>query len=541
MDLLAELDGRETPEEKRMISVDEDDETSRSKSSKFSWKIFVQYVGPGWLMSLAFIDPGNMEADLQAGAFTSFKFLWVLLLAHLMGLLVQTFASRLGVVTGKSLAMICRDNYHWTLRWFLWFMAELAIIGADVQEVVGSSIALHVLFGVPLWMGCIITGLLTVGFLIVYHMHGVRIIEYFVVVMVCVIFVCFSLNFAATNPDFLSLFNGLLVPRLPTTVGQTTQVVAMIGSVIMPHNLFLHSNLIARKNLDRKSSRSIAQAIRYFVYDSIFALVFSFMINLALQGSFAQGFFSTHCASNPGSPLGCDPSVEFPDFSVCKLQDCACTTPSGLVGVCSSIGLANAGSSLASILPERASLLFGLGLLAAGQASTVSGTMAGQYVMEGFLDLKISFWLRMLVTRSVALIPAIAVSLMQFEFQSMDGLNQFINVLQSVQLPFALLPLLHFTSTWEVMSKWTIFGFQRLCGWVIALGLIAVNVYMIRQRYLGVHSHTVQTVCSSIATIYVLILLWIVREDIRQFLRFLMGRSSPPSTPQPAATYSKLN
>jgi len=538
MDLLTELDGRETPEEKRLISVDEA-EVPR-KSSRFSWKIFVQYVGPGWLMSLAFIDPGNMEADLQAGAFTSFKFLWVLLLAHLMGLLVQTFASRIGVVSGKSLAVICRDNYHWSLRWFLWFMAELAIIGADVQEVVGSSIALHVLFGVPLWIGCIITGILTVGFLVVYHMHGVRIIEYFVVVMVCVIFVCFALNFTATSPQISSLIDGLVIPRLPVNVGQTTQVVAMIGSVIMPHNLFLHSNLIARKNIDRKSSRSISQAIRYFVYDSIFALMFSFMINLALQGSFAQGFYSPHCAGNPGSPLGCDPSVTVPDLSVCKMQDCSCTTPSGLVGVCASIGLANAGSSLASILPERASLLFGLGLLAAGQASTVSGTMAGQYVMEGFLDLKISFWLRMLVTRSVALIPAIAVSLMQFEFQSMDGLNQFINVLQSVQLPFALLPLLHFASIREVMSRWTIFGFQRLCGWVIALGLIAVNVYMIRERYLGLHSHTVQTVCSSIATVYVIILLWIIREDVRQFLRFLMGRTSPPSTPQHANAYVKM-
>lgn len=537
MDILSEMDGRETPEEKRLISVSDQPERGRGG---FSWKIFVNYVGPGWLMSLAFIDPGNMEADLQAGAFTSFKFLWVLLLAHLMGLLVQNFASRLGVVSGKSLATVCRDNYHWTLRWFLWFMAELAIIGADVQEVVGSSIALHVLFGTPLWLGCILTGLLTVGFLVVYHMHGVKIIEYFVVLMVCVIFVCFSLNFAATGPDWWSLIHGLLVPRLPSNVAQTTQVVAMIGSVIMPHNLFLHSNLIARKNLDRKSSRSISQAIRYFVYDSIFALMFSFMINLALQGSFAQGFYSPHCAGNPGSPLGCDPSVLVPDLSVCLLEDCGCTTPSGFVGICASIGLANAGSSLASILPHRASLLFGLGLLAAGQASTVSGTMAGQYVMEGFLDLKIPFWLRMLVTRSVALIPAIAVSLMQFEFRNMDGLNQFINVLQSIQLPFALLPLLHFTSTFEVMSRWTIFGFQRLCGWIVALGLIAMNVLMIRQRYLGIHSHTVQTVCSSIAAVYVLILVWLIREDIWQFLRFLMGRSSPPATPVQTDRYSKL-
>jgi NRAMP (natural resistance-associated macrophage protein)-like metal ion transporter len=524
MDMISEVD---TPDDRCQLITESVDD----KVGKFSWRTFIKFVGPGWLMSLAFIDPGNMEADLQMGAFTSFKFAWAMLAVHVMGLLIQNFASKLGVVSGKSLATVCRDRYPTGMNWLLWFMTEMAIIGADIQEVVGSSIALNVLLGVPLWMGCILTAGMTVFFLVLYHLRGMKLIEYFVVLMVCVIFVCFSINFTATRPSLSSLLEGLLIPRLPSGMTETTQIVALIGSVVMPHNLYLHSNLIARKNFNRSSPWCIIQGIKYFFIDSVFALTFSFLINIALEGSFAQGFFSLHCASNPGAPLGCDPSVISPDLSICKLSDCACTTPSGLMGFCGTIGLSNAGSSLAAILPQSSAILFGLGLLAAGQASTLSGTMAGQYVMEGFLELRIPFWLRMIITRSVALVPAIAVSLMQFEFQQMDNLNQFINVLQSVQLPFALLPLLHFASDPQVMSLWAVSGFQRLIGWVLAIGLIGVNVFLVKQRYDVLTDHFAQLVCVCVAACYVLILIYIVREDIRQFLRFLTGRTSPPFTP----------
>jgi len=387
---------------------------------------------------------------------------------------------------------------------------------------------------------------MTVFFLVLYHLRGMKLIEYFVVTMVCVIFVCFSINFAATRPPIGALLDGLVIPRMPSGVSETTQVVALIGSVVMPHNLFLHSNLIARKNLDRKSSWCISQGIKYFFFDSVFALTFSFLINIALEGSFAQGFFSTHCASNPGSPLGCDPSIISPDLGLCLLKDCSCVTPSGLAGYCGTIGLSNAGSSLASILPENAPILFGLGLLAAGQASTLSGTMAGQYVMEGFLELRIPFWLRMIITRSVALVPAIAVSLMQFEFQQMDNLNQFINVLQSIQLPFALLPLLHFACDRTVMSFWAVSGFQRLVGWLIAFGLIGVNVFLVQQRYVWIQEAWARNMCASVSISYILILIWIIREDIRQFLRFMTGRGASPvmaavmAVSSSADVYSKL-
>ena len=198
-------------------------------------------------MSLAFIDPGNIEADLQSGAFAGFSFVWVLLLAHIAGLVLQILASRIGVVTGQGLARICRDHYPHYLSLFLWLMAELAIIGSDVQEVVGSSIALNLLFGIPLWQGVLVTGLSTIAFLVLYLYRGVELIEYLILSVIGVIFVCFSTDFVATNPDLGALARGLFVPSMPATAAETTQLVALIGSVVMPHNLFLHSSLIGKK------------------------------------------------------------------------------------------------------------------------------------------------------------------------------------------------------------------------------------------------------------------------------------------------------
>ena len=446
----------------------------------FSFKTFRQYIGPGWLMSLAFVDPGNIEADLQAGAFTGFTFAYVLVVAHVGGLIVQTFASRLAVVTGDGLAGICRDRYsQWTAR-FLWLMAELAIIGSDVQEVIGTAIALNLLFGWPLWVGCLVTAGLTVVFLIAYLLKGIGLVEYAVVGVIGVIFACFSADFLASSPNFLALAEGLFVPSLPRTRAETVQLVAMIGSVIMPHNLFLHSAIISKKKMLRDSPDQVRQGIKYFVIDAGSALIISFFINLALQGSFAQGFFSETCALNPSGPLGCDPSALTAEG--CALADCACVTPSGVAGICTQIGLSNAGNALASFLPQTATTLFGVGLLAAGQASTLSGTMAGQFVMEGFLDLRVSFWARMFITRGIALIPALVVALLQSSFVGMNNLSQSLNVLQSVQLPFALIPLLHFCGQPAVMGDWAVGKCWRLIGWLIAAALVGVNGYIVYQQ-----------------------------------------------------------
>lgn len=472
----------------------------------FSFRTMCRYIGPGWLMSLAFIDPGNIEADLQSGAFTGFTFAYVLVIAHIAGLIIQTFASRIAVVTGKGLARTCREQYSCGLSFFLWVMTELAIIGSDVQEVIGTAVALNLLFGWPIWWGCLVTAGCTIVFLCAYLLHGIGLIEYGVVGAIGLILGCFSLNFFASNPNYTGLFTGLFVPTFPQTRAETVQLVAMIGSVIMPHNLFLHSAIISKRKINQQDTKAVDQGIKYFVFDAILALSVSFLINLALQGSFAQGFYSPVCALNPSGPLGCDPS-EHAESVGCDLARCACITPAGLPGVCTQIGLANAGDALAGILPGKATVLFGVGLLAAGQASTLSGTMAGQFVMEGFLEIKVSFWIRMFVTRGIALIPALAVALMQTSDIGMNNLSQSLNVLQSIQLPFALIPLLHFCSQERIMGKFSVSKKLRLVGWTLALLLISVNGYIMQQQF-GT------AVCSVGGIAYVLLLVYLVTKSI---------------------------
>jgi NRAMP (natural resistance-associated macrophage protein)-like metal ion transporter len=493
-------------------------------SVRFSWRTLMKYMGPGWIMSLAFIDPGNIEADLQSGAFTGFSFIWVLLVAHIAGLVIQTFAARLGVVSGHGLARVCRDHYPHYLNLFLWLMAELAIIASDVQEVVGSSIALNLLFGWPLWKGVVATGLTTVGFLVMYLYRGLEFIEIIVITTIGGIFFCFSFDLVSSGPDVVALVKGLVVPTAPATAAETTQLVALIGSVVMPHNLFLHSSMIGKKFINRSSNPQMAQAIKYFVLDAIVALSCSFLINLSLQGSFAQGFYSPVCSQNPSGPLGCNPTILEPQMAVgCDMNECSCITSSGLPGFCSHIGLSNAGDALASILPQYATLLFGVGLLAAGQASTVSGTMAGQYVMEGFVDLRVPFCLRMLVTRGIALVPAIVVSLMQSEFTAMNSLSQSLNVLQSVQLPFALLPLLHFCAMGHVMGSFRLGRKTLSLTWILALSLISVNGYLLFQDMADLDTGW-RIFASCLSVVYLGLLGWVLKSDLRYLWCRLRGK-----------------
>ena len=457
----------------------------------FSWRKFSKHIGPGWIMALAFIDPGNIEADLQSGAFTGFSFGYVLLFAHLMGFAIQTLACRIGVVTGEGLAKHCRDQYPRNQTFFLWMMAELAIVASDIQEVIGSSIALNLLFGWPLWLGVLLTGFTTVLFLVMYA----RLIEVCIMALVGIVFACFSFDFFLTDPDYKKLLAGILVPTLPATSASTMQVVALVGSVVMPHNLFLHSSLIAGKALNRSSKSQLAQAVKYFLLDSALALSISFLINISLQGSFAQAFFSPTCSLNPSGPLGCLASGEG--------SGTACITASGTPGFCSEIGLSNAGNALSFILPENAAVLFAIGLLAAAQASTVSGTLAGQFVMEGFLDLKVSFWLRMLLTRSVALIPAVAVSLLHSDFEAMNSLSQSLNVVQAIQLPFALLPLLHICGQPRLLGSFALGPKTLSACWLLAITLLSVNMYSLAQRW------DWGTVEIAAGLIYALLIVWV--------------------------------
>ena len=446
---------------------------------------FFKYTGPGWLMSLAYLDPGNLEADLQAGAYTGYQLLWILLAAHVIGFVMQVLAARLGTVSGRHLAQICREEYSPGLCRVLWVMTELAIIGADVQEVVGTAIALNVLLGIPMWAGVLITAADTFTFLAVHYFRGVRAIEILIFALIMIMMGCFFVNFGIIAPPASAVLSGFLPTNLQSYA--TLQAVAIIGAVIMPHNIYLHSALVTEKGVDKNNERKVKEANFFFMLDSAIALGVSFVVNLALLSSFAAGFFAPNCAGREDAHgmtenLGCLVGLTEADAAVCPSTDptCACIA-SGLAGYCSKIGLDEASSALQALLGSYAKYIFALGLFAAGQASTLTGTFAGQYVMNGFMQFRVPIWVRTLITRLIALGPALVIAICQAYIPSLGEANEWLNVLQSVQLPFAVLPLLHFSVNPEIMgdkfvlaSRWKI-----ACLWTIALAIIGTNFFLV--------------------------------------------------------------
>lgn len=440
-------------------------------------RLFFKYAGPGWLMSLAYLDPGNLEADLQGGAYTGYQLLWILLVAHVIGFVMQVFAARLGAVSGRHLAEHCRQQYPKVIANFLWVMTELAIIGADIQEVVGTAIALHVLLGVPMWAGVLITAADTFTFLAVHYFKGVRAIEIMIFALILVMSCCFFVNFGVISPPAADLFSGFL----PTNTASyaTLQAVAIIGAVIMPHNIYLHSALVTEKGVDRNNIKEVREANYYFMLDSAIALTVSFFVNLALLASFASGFFSPTCATQN---LGCLIGLEAPDPDSCSdAATCACFNAEGTAGFCSAIGLEEAGWAIQSLLGSYAKYIFALGLFAAGQASTLTGTFAGQYVMNGFMRFRVPIWMRTLITRLIALGPALIIALFQASIPSLGQASEWLNVLQSVQLPFAILPLLHFVRQESVMgSEFRLKSvLQQALLWSISLAIIGTNFFLV--------------------------------------------------------------
>ncbi|XP_065847242.1 metal transporter Nramp2 isoform X2 [Euphorbia lathyris] len=387
----------------------------------FSWKKLWLFTGPGFLMSIAFLDPGNLEGDLQAGAVAGYSLLWLLLWATSMGLLIQMLSARVGVATGQHLAELCREEYPNWARLILWFMAEVALIGADIQEVIGSAIAIHILSnGVfPLWAGVVVTALDCFMFLLLEN-YGVRKLEAVFAVLIATMAVSFAWMFGDTKPNGKELLTGILIPRLSSK--SIRQAVGVVGCVIMPHNVFLHSALVQSREVNPKKKGQVQEALNYYLIESSIALFISFMINLFVTTVFAKGFYGTEQAN--------------------------------------SIGLVNAGQYLqekygGGTLPIL--YIWGIGLLAAGQSSTITGTYAGQFIMGGFLNLRLKKWLRALITRSFAIVPTMIVAIVfNTSEASLDILNEWLNVLQSIQIPFALIPLLTMVSKEQVMGVFKI-------------------------------------------------------------------------------------
>ncbi|KAL1310436.1 hypothetical protein AAHE18_17G247500 [Arachis hypogaea] len=412
-------------------SVDGDDDSG--VPPPFSWKKLWLFTGPGFLMSIAFLDPGNLEGDLQAGAIAGYTLLWLLMWATFMGLLIQLLSARIGVATGRHLAELCREEYPNWARLVLWFMAELALIGADIQEVIGSAIAIQILSrGVfPLWLGVLITASDCFVFLFLEN-YGVRKLEAAFAVLIVTMALSFAWMFADTKPSGKELLTGILLPRLSSKT--IRQAVGVVGCVIMPHNVFLHSALVQSRKIDPQKKGRVQEALNYYTIESTVALAVSFMINLFVTTVFAKGFYGTKQAD--------------------------------------SMGLVNAGQYLeekygGGIFPIL--YIWGIGLLAAGQSSTITGTYAGQFIMGGFLNLRLKKWLRALITRSFAIVPTIVVAIVfNTSEASLDVLNEWLNVLQSMQIPFALIPLLTLVSKEHIMGTFRVGPVLERVAWTIA-------------------------------------------------------------------------
>mmetsp|Transcript_4554 Transcript_4554/g.6772 ORF Transcript_4554/g.6772 Transcript_4554/m.6772 type:complete len:555 (+) Transcript_4554:320-1984(+) len=444
------------------------------KTLWIDWPLLAKYMGPGWLMSLAYLDPGNLESDLQNGALAEYTLLWVLLWATIAGLVLQSLSAKLGVVTGQSLAQVCRSEYKPAVRYILWVMTEIAIIGSDIQEVLGSAIAWKILLGIPIWAGVLITGLDTFVFLGLHH-FGVRLLETFIFVLVLTMMICFWVNMIDMKPSAEGIIVGTLnFTSLPPYA--VSLAVGTLGCVIMPHNLYLHSALVRSRKIDRKNLDQVAQANKYNKIESTISLFFSFLINLSVVSTFAAAYFDVFCSTQETQ------EARLP-LDMCSAQDIL-DGPNGPT-CCGDIGLSVAGSALENSLGKAGLYIWAVGLLAAGQASTLTGTLAGQYVMEGFLNIHMPVWKRLVLTRSIALVPAIAVGIMASTNAHLtDQVNQWLNVLQSIQLPFALLPVLHFTSDRRLMQSFTNGLITQSICWLLAFVLLAVNFLAIFQQFL---------------------------------------------------------
>ena len=415
------------------------------------WRKWRAFVGPAILISVGYMDPGNWGTDLQAGAQFRFGLLCVVGLASMMAIFMQVISSRLGVVAGKDLAQCCRDWYpRWT-RWPNWLFCELAIGACDLAEVLGSAVALNLLFHIPLLWAVLITAV-DVLLLLGLQGLGMRTIEAVVLVLVGTIAACYFIELFVlpeTRPQFLELGRALVHPgfRQP---GMVYVAIGIIGATVMPHNLYLHSALVQSRQL-QKDDASIRSAIRFNTIDSTVALTIAFFVNAAIMVLAAMVFFGKTSVMVAGGEV-----VHFsPESDWIRI---AYLTLAPLLGT----GLA--------------STLFVVALLASGQSSTITGTLAGQVVMEGLMHWRLKPWLRRMITRTAAIIPAVLVIGIRGD-SSVNDLLTLSQVVLALQLPFAMFPLLHFTSSPKRMGLWKNGWFLTVAGWGSAILITTMDIW----------------------------------------------------------------
>ncbi|XP_051010507.1 natural resistance-associated macrophage protein 1 [Acomys russatus] len=437
-----------------------------TKQGTFSLRKLWAFTGPGFLMSIAFLDPGNIESDLQAGAVAGFKLLWVLLWATVLGLLCQRLAARLGVVTGKDLGEVCHLYYPKVPRTLLWLTIELAIVGSDMQEVIGTAISFNLLSAgrIPLWGGVLITIVDTFFFLFLDN-YGLRKLEAFFGFLITIMALTFGYEYVVARPSQGALLQGLFLPSCPGC-GQPEllQAVGIVGAIIMPHNIYLHSALVKSREVDRARRADIREANMYFLIEATIALSVSFIINLFVMAVFGQAFYQ---------------QTNEQAFNICansSLHNYAKIFPRDNQTV--SVDIYQGGVILGCLFGPVALYIWAVGLLAAGQSSTMTGTYAGQFVMEGFLRLRWSRFARVLLTRSCAILPTVLVAVFR-DLKDLSGLNDLLNVLQSLLLPFAVLPILTFTSMPAVMQEFANGRLSKAITSCIMTLICAINLYFV--------------------------------------------------------------
>ena len=404
------------------------------------WRKLLAFLGPAYLVSVGYMDPGNWATDIAGGSKFGYALIWVLLMSNLMAILLQNLSARLGVVRQLDLAQASRMTYHPIVNFCLWILAEVAIAACDLAEVLGMAIGLKLLFGLPLVWGVTLTVLDTL-LLLVLQSYGMRKIEAFIIALVMIIGLSFLLEMIWAKPQVGELVKGF-VPSLPSDEALYIAI-GIIGATVMPHNLYLHSSLVQTRRFDT-SEKGIWSAIKYNIIDSAIALNAAFFVNSAILILAASTFFRAGL------------------YEVSDIQDSY--------------------KFLAPLLGTNwASTLFGVALIAAGQSSTITGTLAEQIVMEGYLNLRIAPWLRRLVTRLIAITPAYLVIIFYGEDRTGD-LLVFSQVVLSLQLGFAIIPLIHFTSDKEKMGMFVIKTWMKITAWIIALIIVALNVKLVYQE-----------------------------------------------------------
>ncbi|MDO8544826.1 MAG: Nramp family divalent metal transporter [Opitutaceae bacterium] len=404
------------------------------------WRKCLAFAGPGFLVAVGYMDPGNWATDLQGGAKFGYTLLAVVMISNFMAILLQHLCIKLGVATGRDLAQACRDHYSTPVVWFLWILCELAIAACDLAEVVGSAIALQLLFGIPLVWGCIITAVDVMVVLLLQN-KGFRYIEIVVVTLIVTIGSCFAVELFLARPAMGAVLAGFVPSSAIVNNPEMLYIaIGILGATVMPHNLYLHSSIVQTRKYDQTPGGK-REAIKFGTIDSTFALMFALFINAAILILAAAAFHGSG------------------HREVGEIQE-AFHLLDGLLGV------------------KFAAVLFAVALLASGQNSTLTGTLAGQIVMEGFLNIRLRPWLRRLITRAIAIVPAVLVIGLFGENKSTELLVAS-QVCLSMQLGFACWPLMRFTSEKTKMGEFVNPRWIKLVGWGVTLLIIGLNVRLL--------------------------------------------------------------